>query len=73
MKNKTAVELLVDKLIELGYLYSVNYGQSTRVKKVIKQAKAMEKEQHQQTATHFFPTSLKKEDFEQYYKETFGQ
>jgi hypothetical protein len=43
--KQTAVELLVDKLIELGYLHSVDYGQSPKIKEVINQAKEMEKEQ----------------------------
>ena len=37
------------------------------------QAKAMEKEQMKETAIHFFPTSLKKEHFEQYYNETYTE
>jgi hypothetical protein len=62
--KQTAVEWLVESLTELGVdLLSHNLE--------IQQAKAMEKEQHQQTAAHFFPTSLKKEDFEQYYTETY--
>ena len=45
MSKKTAVEYLVENLIKLGYLHSKNYGQSKIVKKVIEQAKEMEKEQ----------------------------
>jgi ribosomal protein S7 len=45
MSKKTAVEWLVENLIKLGYLHSKNYGQSKIVKKVIEQAKEMEKEQ----------------------------
>lgn len=44
-KQQTAVDYLVEKLIKLGYLHSENYGQSQVVKKVIEQAKVMEKEQ----------------------------
>lgn len=44
-KQQTAIDYLVEKLIKLGYLHSENYGQSQVVKKVIKQAKAMDKEQ----------------------------
>jgi hypothetical protein len=44
-KQETAIDYLVEKLIKLGYLHSKNYGQSNNVKKVIEQAKAMEKEQ----------------------------
>jgi hypothetical protein len=45
MSKKTAVEYLVENLIKLGYLHSKNYGQSNNVKKVIEQAKEMEKNQ----------------------------
>ena len=43
--KQTAVEYLVENLIKLGYLHSKNYGQSNNVKKVIEQAKEMEKNQ----------------------------
>jgi fructose-specific component phosphotransferase system IIB-like protein len=43
--KQTAVEYLVENLIKLGYLHSKNYGQSKIVKKVIEQAKEMEKNQ----------------------------
>ena len=65
MKKQTAVEMLVESLTELGVdLLSHNLE--------IQQAKAMEKQQHQKTAVHFFPTSLRKEYFEQYYNENYG-
>jgi hypothetical protein len=41
---KTAVQILVDSLIKLGYLHSNEFGQSPKVTEVIKQAKEMEKE-----------------------------
>lgn len=44
-KQQTAVDYLIEKLIKLGYLHSENYGQSQVVKKVIEQAKVMDKEQ----------------------------
>jgi len=44
-KNQTSVDFLVEKLIELGYLHSKEYGQSPLVSKYIKEAKAIEKEQ----------------------------
>jgi hypothetical protein len=68
MKKQTAVEWLVG---EIKSKYSdIDFY---HIKKEIDQAKAMEKEQHQQTAMHFFPTSLKKEHFEHYYTETYGK
>jgi uncharacterized protein (UPF0210 family) len=63
MEKQTVVEWLIDML-------DIDINDST-TKDIIKQARAMEKEQHQQTAIHFFPTSLKKVDFEQYYNETY--
>ena len=66
MKKQTAVEWLQEAITkkltsELGPYFL----------ELFENAKAMEKEQHQQTATHFFPTSLKKNNFEQYYNQTF--
>jgi hypothetical protein len=66
MSKVTAVEWLVEQLKERGY------AGEFPPHLLFDQAKEMEKEQHQKTAIHFFPTSLKKEDFEQYYKETYG-
>ena len=40
---------------------------------IYEKAKEMEKEQHIKTATHFFPTTLKREHFEHYYNETFNK
>jgi hypothetical protein len=72
MKKQTAVEWLqiqLKKGIDFNPLEPLSYPKA--VDKLFNQAKAMEKEQHQQTAMHFFPTPLKKVDFEQYYNETF--
>jgi hypothetical protein len=55
-KKQTAVEWLIDELLNGKIL----------IPSLIEQAKQMEKRQHQQIATHFFPTSLKKKDFEEY-------
>jgi hypothetical protein len=44
-ETKTAVQILVDSLIKLGYLHSNEFGQSPKVIELIKQAKEMEKEQ----------------------------
>ena len=63
MKNQTAVEFLISQL---------PLGGKMAIMDKINQAKEMEKEQHQKTAVHFFPTSLRKEYFEQYYKDTYG-
>ena len=76
-KKQTAVDYLVEKLIKLGYLHSENYGQSQVVKKVIEQAKEMEKEQMSRIYEGLLQnvgTSIKQSDlptFEQYYNETF--
>jgi hypothetical protein len=64
MSKQTAVEWIVEKIWK-------DNQPLEHEQKVIDQALAMEKEQHQQTAMHFFPTSLKKVDFEQYYNETY--
>jgi hypothetical protein len=66
MKKQTAVEWLVEKLEQ----HHTKIDIKNTV--VFQQAKAMEKEQHKKTAMHFFPTSLKKEHFEHYYTETYG-
>jgi len=44
-ETKTAVQILVDGLIKLGYLHSNDFGQSPKVRELINQAKEMEKEQ----------------------------
>ena len=44
-KQQTAVQILIDSLIKLGYLHSIGFGQSIKVTKVINQAKEMEKAQ----------------------------
>ena len=65
MKNKTAVEWLFEELQGI-HPSQIEYLQT------FEKAKEMEKEQHKKTAMHFFPTSLKKEHFEHYYTETYG-
>jgi hypothetical protein len=77
----TAVEFLIDKLINLGYLYTAQYGQTPLVNKAIKQAKEMEKEQKKdawdsaiqahEDRGHVLAKSW--EDFEEYYAETYGK
>jgi len=64
MNKQTAVEWLIEQIWK-------DNQPLEHEQKVIDQALEMEKEQHQQTAIHFFPTSLKKVDFEQYYNETY--
>jgi len=44
--NQTAIDFLVEKLIELGYLHSKEYGQSPLVSKYIKEAKNLNESQH---------------------------
>lgn len=45
MSKQTAMNMLIDNLIKLGYLHSNDYGQTPNLAKVIKQAKSMEKQQ----------------------------
>ena len=68
-KQQTAVDYLVEKLIKLGYLHSKNYGQSQVVKKVIEQAKEMEKEQLLDMGNQF--AIMGEDNPEQYYNETY--
>jgi HEPN domain-containing protein len=75
--KQTAVELLVDKLIELGYLHSVDYGQSPKIKEVINQAKEMEKEQIIDAFVECWKENMPegyecKQSAEYYYNETYG-
>jgi hypothetical protein len=73
MSKQTAVDYLVENLIKLGYLHSKNYGQSKIVKKVIQQAKAMEKEQIINTFkdAQVFKVMNDETRAEQYYNETY--
>jgi len=64
MKNKTAVQWLVEQLPLSGKMAIMDK---------IEQAIDMEKQQHQQTAIYFYPSTLKRINFEQYYKETYGK
>jgi hypothetical protein len=70
--KQTAVEYLVENLIKLGYLHSKNYGQSNNVKKVIEQAKEMEKNQIINTFkdAQVFKVMNNEIRAEQYYNET---
>jgi hypothetical protein len=69
--KQTAVEWLVNRWKKLqSEQEKMTWNQIIQITEL---AKEMEKEQHQQTAMHFFPTSLKKVDFEQYYNETYGK
>jgi hypothetical protein len=72
-KQETAIDYLVEKLIKLGYLHSKNYGQSNNVKKVIEQAKAMEKEQIINTFKDAQVFKVMNDEIraEQYYNETY--
>jgi hypothetical protein len=65
--NQTAVEYLIESIIKYGLVPQGTHPDNVLFHK----AKEIEKQQHQETATHFFPTSLKKDDFEQYYKDTY--
>jgi len=70
MKNKTAVEWLQKQLSNKIYTSIEDYN--TQSKLAFDQAKEIEKQQHQQTAIYFYPSALKRINFEQYYKETYG-
>jgi fumarate reductase subunit C len=66
--KQTAVQILVDSLIKLGYLHSNDFGQSPKVTQIINQAKEIEKEQIIQA--HYAPKyGCFSED---YYNETYG-
>jgi hypothetical protein len=65
MKNQTAVEWLVNELEK----HHIKIDIKNTV--VFQQAKAIEKQQHQQTAIYFYPSTLKRINFEQYYKDTY--
>ena len=75
--KQTAVEWLIESLekleydLEKGNISLDDYIINTKWFK--NRAKEMEKEQHIKTATHFFPTTLKREHFEHYYNETFNK
>ena len=66
MKQQTAVEWLQEAMSK-----KLTNEISPSFLDLFEQAKAMEKEQMKETAIHFFPTSLKKEHFEQYYNEIY--
>jgi hypothetical protein len=70
-ETKTAVQILVDGLIKLGYLHSNDFGQSPKVTEVINQAKEMEKEQIV-NAFEDGQSELSLKDKHDYYKETYG-
>ena len=44
-KKQTSVQILVDGLIKLGYLHSNEFGQSPKVRELIKQAKEMHRQE----------------------------
>ena len=77
MEKRTAVEWLIDSLEKLEYdLEKGNISlddYNINVKWVKNRAKEKEKEEHIKTATHFFPTTLKREHFEHYYKDAYEQ
>jgi hypothetical protein len=72
--QQTAVQILVDSLIKLGYLHSNEFGQSPKVIELINQAKEMHKEQMCKFAYKCHNHYKVYGDFniEQYYNETYG-
>ena len=72
--QQTAVQILVDSLIKLGYLHSNEFGQSPKVIELINQAKEMEKEQKCKFAYKCHNHYKVYGDFniEQYYEQTYG-
>jgi hypothetical protein len=69
--KQTAVEWLFTQLDLINLLPREKWIEAR--KEILEQAKEKEKEQHIKTATHFFPTTLKREHFEHYYKDTYEQ
>ncbi len=69
--KQTAVEWLFTQLDLISLLPREKWIEAR--KEILEQAKEKEKEQHIKTATHFFPTTLKREHFEHYYKDTYEQ
>jgi len=67
--KQTAVEWLFTQLDLISLLPREKWIEAR--KEILEQAKEKEKEQHIKTATHFFPTTLKREHFEHYYNETY--
>jgi hypothetical protein len=75
MSNKqTAVQILVDSLIKLGYLHSNEFGQSPKVRELIQQAEEMQKQQMCKFAYKCHNHYKVYGDFniEQYYEQTYG-
>ena len=69
--KQTAVEWLFTQLDLISLLPREKWIEAR--KEILEQAKEKEKEQHIKTATRFFPTTLKREHFEHYYKDTYEQ
>ena len=65
MNKQTALEWLVEQLEQ----HHTKIDIKNTV--VFQQAKELEKQQHQQTAIYFYPSALKRINFEQYYKDTY--
>jgi hypothetical protein len=72
MKKQTAVEWLKKELENYGSNSHLSLDWTT-FDELVDQAKEIEKQQHQQTAIYFYPSALKRINFEQYYKETYGK
>jgi len=72
MIQQTAVQILVDNLIKLGYLHSNGFGQSLKVTEVINQAKEMEKTQIKIAFLSGEHQQGFQGEAEHYYNETYG-
>ena len=78
--KQTAVQILVDGLIKLGYLHSNEFGQSPKVTEVINQAKEMEKQRTIEFARLYVKSDSIycggefdiEKDAEHFYNETYG-
>jgi polyhydroxyalkanoate synthesis regulator phasin len=80
--DQTAVDFLISELTKYGYIIAPSFGHAI-VDELIKKAKEMQKQQHEETALSIAEILLdklecknslpSKELFEQYYTETYGK
>jgi hypothetical protein len=79
-ETKTAVQILVDSLIKLGYLHSNEFGQSPKVRELINQVQEMERQRMIEFARLYVKSDSIycggefdiEKDAEHFYNETYG-
>lgn len=72
MAQQTAVEYLVESLLSIYTNEGLSYNQkAVDAKLVIDKAKAMEREQIINACEHFADYPFEKDDYEEYYNETY--